>query len=62
MRIPDEATRFFGDRHGHGSAGYRRGGRGVPSAFLGLTRIRGDVRSPLPGGAIDSGDVVESRD
>jgi murein DD-endopeptidase MepM/ murein hydrolase activator NlpD len=34
---------------------------GVPSAFRGLTRLRGDKRASLPGGAIDSGDVVESR-
>ncbi|HXR94263.1 MAG TPA: M23 family metallopeptidase [Rhizomicrobium sp.] len=33
---------------------------GVPSAFVGLTRVRGAARSPLPSGAIDSGDVVES--
>ncbi|WP_454715156.1 M23 family metallopeptidase [Caulobacter segnis] len=34
---------------------------GVPSAFTGLTRVRGDKRTPLATGAIDSGDVVESR-
>lgn len=34
---------------------------GVPSAFSGLTRVRGSIRSPLPVGAIDSGDVIENR-
>lgn len=34
---------------------------GVPSAFKGLTRVRGNSHTPLTDGAIDSGDVVETK-
>ncbi len=60
--IGNSGTSMFPHLHYQLMDGPTLSAEGVPSAFLGLTRIRGDVRSPLPGGAIDSGDVVESRD
>ena len=59
--VGNSGTSMFPHLHYQLMDGPTMSAEGVPSAFRGLTRIRGDTRSPLPEGAIDSGDVVESR-
>jgi len=59
--VGNSGTSMFPHLHYQLMDGPTFSSEGVPSAFAGLTRLRGDKRSPLPAGAIDSGDVVESR-
>lgn len=59
--VGNSGTSMFPHLHYQLMNGPTFASEGVPSAFTGLTRLRGDARAPLPGGAIDSGDVVESR-
>jgi len=59
--IGNSGTSMFPHLHYQLMDGPTFASEGVPSAFRGLTRVRGTKRSPLPAGAIDSGDVVESR-
>lgn len=59
--VGNSGTSMFPHLHYQLMDGPTFAAEGVPSAFTGLTRVRGDKRSPLPTGAIDSGDVVESR-
>lgn len=59
--VGNSGTSMFPHLHYQVMNGPTFASEGVPSAFTGLTRVRGDVHSLLPGGAIDSGDVVESR-
>lgn len=58
--VGNSGTSMFPHLHYQLMDGPTFSSEGVPSAFAGLTRLRGNLRSPLPGGAIDSGDVVES--
>jgi len=60
--VGNSGTSMFPHLHYQLMDGPTFASEGVPSAFTGLTRIRGNLRTPLPAGAIDSGDVVESRD
>jgi murein DD-endopeptidase MepM/ murein hydrolase activator NlpD len=59
--VGNSGTSMFPHLHYQLMDGPTFASEGVPSAFTGLTRIRGNLRTPLPSGAIDSGDVVESR-
>lgn len=59
--VGNSGTSMFPHLHYQLMDGPTMSAEGVPSAFTGLTRLRGDARAPLLGGAIDSGDVVESR-
>jgi hypothetical protein len=59
--VGNSGTSMFPHLHYQLMDGPTFASEGVPSAFRGLTRLRGKTRSPLPSGAIDSGDVVESR-
>ena len=59
--VGNSGTSMFPHLHYQLMDGPTFASEGVPSAFRGLTRIRGSRRSALPAGAIDSGDVVESR-
>jgi len=59
--VGNSGTSMFPHLHYQLMDGPTFSSEGVPSAFAGLTRLRGNIRSPLPSGAIDSGDVVESR-
>jgi len=59
--VGNSGTSMFPHLHYQLMDGPTFSSEGVPSAFTGLTRLRGNARSPLPSGAIDSGDVVESR-
>lgn len=59
--VGNSGTSMFPHLHYQLMDGPSFASEGVPSAFRGLTRLRGNVRSLLPDGAIDSGDVVESR-
>jgi len=59
--VGNSGTSMFPHLHYQLMDGPTFASEGVPSAFTGLTRIRGNLRTPLPAGAIDSGDVVESR-
>jgi murein DD-endopeptidase MepM/ murein hydrolase activator NlpD len=59
--VGNSGTSMFPHLHYQLMDGPTFSSEGVPSAFTGLTRLRGNLRSPLPAGAIDSGDMVESR-
>lgn len=59
--VGNSGTSMFPHLHYQLMDGPTFASEGVPSAFRGLTRLRGGTRSPLPAGAIDSGDVIESR-
>jgi murein DD-endopeptidase MepM/ murein hydrolase activator NlpD len=59
--VGNSGTSMFPHLHYQLMDGPTFASEGVPSAFKDLTRVRGDARAPLPSGAIDSGDVVESR-
>lgn len=59
--VGNSGTSMFPHLHYQLMDGPTFAAEGVPSAFSGLTRVRGDKRTPLPVGAIDSGDIVESR-
>jgi hypothetical protein len=59
--VGNSGTSMFPHLHYQLMDGPTFAAEGVPSAFTGLVRVRGEKRAPLPVGAIDSGDVVESR-
>ena len=59
--VGNSGTSMFPHLHFQLMDGPTFSSEGVPSAFSGLTRVRGSIRSPLPVGAIDSGDVIENR-
>jgi len=59
--VGNSGTSMFPHLHYQLMDGPTFASEGVPSAFTGLTRVRGNRRVSLRGGAIDSGDVVESR-
>lgn len=59
--VGNSGTSMFPHLHYQLMEGPTFASEGMPSAFTGLTRVRGDKRAALPAGAIDSGDVVESR-
>lgn len=59
--VGNSGTSMFPHLHYQLMDGPTFAAEGVPSAFVGLTLIRGERRSPLTLGTIDSGDVVESR-
>jgi murein DD-endopeptidase MepM/ murein hydrolase activator NlpD len=59
--VGNSGTSMFPHLHYQLMDGPTFASEGVPSAFTGLVRVRGDNRTPLAIGAIDSGDVVESR-
>jgi len=59
--VGNSGTSMFPHLHYQLMDGPTFAAEGVPSAFTGLVRVRGDKRAPLPSGAIDSGDVIESR-
>jgi len=59
--VGNSGTSMFPHLHYQLMDGPTFAAEGVPSAFKGLTRVRGAKRSPVAGGAIDSGDLVESR-
>ena len=59
--VGNSGTSMFPHLHYQLMDGPTFSSEGVPSAFSGLTRVRGTRRSPMPGGAINSGDVIESR-
>lgn len=59
--VGNSGTSMFPHLHYQLMDGPTFSSEGVPSAFKGLTRLRGDGRTPLRAGAIDSGDVVQSR-
>jgi murein DD-endopeptidase MepM/ murein hydrolase activator NlpD len=59
--VGNSGTSMFPHLHYQLMDGPTFASEGVPSAFIGLTRVRGETRTPLAIGAIDSGDVVEGR-
>lgn len=59
--VGNSGTSMFPHLHYQLMDGPTFASEGTPSAFTGLTRVRGETRTPLAIGAIDSGDVVESR-
>ena len=59
--IGNSGTSMFPHLHYQLMDGPTFASEGAPSAFSGLVRVRGSKRTPLPSGAIDSGDVVEGR-
>lgn len=59
--VGNSGTSMFPHLHYQLMDGPTFAAEGVPSAFTGLTRVRGDKRTPLLSETIDSGDVVESR-
>lgn len=59
--VGNSGTSMFPHLHYQLMDGPTFAAEGVPSAFAGLTRVRGNKRAPMTLGAIDSGDIVESR-
>lgn len=59
--VGNSGTSMFPHLHYQLMDGPTFASEGVPSAFAGLTRVRGGKRTAMPFGAVDSGDVIEAR-